>query len=502
VKAAAETVTGTPNQRAGRVVVWATVAGGALAALWSLAATLLPVAGLTGPMNAPGLAGGMDGGRLLLLFVALACAGELLKVDVYRAERRNKMSFSFGMAVCLAAVTALPAGAPLVNLAAAAVHVLLVTRQRNVEKALFNLANVTLAAGAASGAYLALAPAGGPFGVRHLLAALAAVAVHYAVNSGLLSLVVSLYAGRTLRAVMRESLWYSPIKIFLGLTGAFLGGVHAQIGMVGVAMFVVPLLLLRYSLSLYANQVQRTIGTLQQAKTDVEQARDAQEETVRELVQTVAMIIDARVNSVSGHSRRVARYATAIGKEMGLAEPELDLLYTAGLFHDLGKVGIPETILHKPARLTEDEYQVVKEHAQIGERLLSEVPLLAEVARMVGEHHERFDGTGYPRGQHGHQTSLGGRILVVADSMESMLADRPYAKGKTLPEAVRELQRCAGAHFDPEVVAATRRAIAALGADFFTGPADGSDGTSSTNSRRVSSAAAGAADRILREVFA
>ncbi|HET7771635.1 MAG TPA: HD domain-containing phosphohydrolase, partial [Chloroflexota bacterium] len=193
---------------------------------------------------------------------------------------------------------------------------------------------------------------------------------------------------------------------------------------------------------------------------------------------------------VRAHSRRVAKFAVAIGKELGMSTSDLATLHTAGLFHDLGKVGIPEAILHKPAKLTADEYTVIKEHAALGQRILSEVPQLADIARMVGEHHERFDGYGYPLGLAAEQISLGGRILVVADALETMLADRPYSRGRELHMALAELDRCAGSHFDPLVVSAVHRAVAVLGADFFA------------SAERLADRDWGAADQILAQVFA
>ena len=133
----------------------------------------------------------------------------------------------------------------------------------------------------------------------------------------------------------------------------------------------------------------------------------------------------------------------------------------------MGKVSIPEAILHKPERLTPEEYEIVKEHTRVGERILAEVGPLTEVARMVGEHHERFDGSGYPRGKAGAEISLGGRIVAVADSLDSILSDRPYSKGRSLAWALAELDRCAGTQFDPLVVEALHRVVQEEGAEFF-----------------------------------
>ncbi|MBI3973345.1 MAG: diguanylate cyclase [Chloroflexi bacterium] len=443
-----------PRSALAAVVLWGNVAAGLLAVGWSLVAVHQAA-----------------GWRVLLPFLLAAAGAEFVKVRVYEADRDQKVGFSFAVAVAMAAVVVAPFGAPLVSLLAAAVHVGVVLRQRQLDKALFNLTNLPLAAAAASGVYLLLgAPAavGEAFTLWQLAGASAAVLAYYVVNTGPLLLMISLHSGQPLPAVLRDSAWYAPTKIFLGLIGAYLAGVYTLLGPAGAIIFAVPLVILRYSLVLYARKSEQTIVTLRAAKAEVEQAHEEKEQILRKLIETVASIIDARDKSVSGHSYRVARYAVALGRELGLKPTELALLHTAGLLHDLGKVGIPEALLHKPSRLTLEEYQAIKEHAACGERILAEVPQLANVARIIGEHHERHDGAGYPRGLGGKDISIAGRTLAVADALETILADRPYARPRELYDAVRELDRCAGTQFDPMVVAAVHRVIDALGPEFFT----------------------------------
>ena len=192
---------------------------------------------------------------------------------------------------------------------------------------------------------------------------------------------------------------------------------------------------------------------------------------LHQLIGIVASIVDARDNADAGHAQRVATYAAALGQVLGLSATDLTLVHTAGLLHDLGKVGIPEAILHKPALLTADEYGVVKQHPLIGEQSLATVQPLREVARIVGEHHERYDGQGYPRGTAGPAISLGARILAVADALDAILSNRRYGAGQELLSALVELDRCAGTQFDPAVVAAVHRLVATRGPAFFTSPA-------------------------------
>jgi putative nucleotidyltransferase with HDIG domain len=334
-------------------------------------------------------------------------------------------------------------------------------------KMLFNLTNSPLAAAVAGGVYVALRPGSTQFTVWHLLAAVAAVNAYYVTNVGTIALLISLHSRRPLVQVVRDAAWFAPFHILLGVTGAFLAGAHAQLTLLGSVMFVVPVLLMRFTLAFYARRSQRAIETLEVAKTEVEQAHLEKEATLRQLIETVGAIIDARDNAVAGHSQRVARYAVALGAELGLSATEQAYLHTAGLLHDLGKVAVPETILHKPAKLTPEEYEIIKQHAPTGERILAEVGPLGEVARMVGEHHERYNGSGYPAAKRGEAISIGGRVLAVADTLDSILSDRPYAQGKPLPWALDEIDRCAGTLFDPVVAAALHRLVQDRGPEFF-----------------------------------
>ena len=441
--------------------------------------------------------------QALLPFIALGAIAEFLRVDVYHTGRHG-ISLSFTIAATMAAMAVHPPMAPLVSLSAGLVHILSSRRRAPLGKTLFNLANPTLAAAIASGLYLALV-SGEPrsaISASGLAAGLASVIVFYLANVGVISLVIAAHTGRSFSKVLRESAWFAPTNVVIGLTGAFLGGAHPQLGTLGVMMFVAPMLVLRFTLTLYARQSERTIETLQVAKTEVEAAHEEKEDILRRLIETVALVIDARDNSVSGHSRRVARYAVAVGRELGLDASELASLHTAGLFHDLGKVGIPEAILHKPGKLTFDEFTVVKGHTALGERILARVPQLREIARMVGEHHERYDGTGYPRGLSGKDISIGGRILVVVDSLETMLAERPYSPPRSFPEALAELDRCAGTHFDAEVVAGVHRVLLVHGEALFTDSADDLDPDSIVIGDIVDQASAWATERLLLAVAA
>jgi hypothetical protein len=344
-------------------------------------------------------------------------------------------------------------------------------RQRRLDKVLFNLTNPALAAGIGATVYLLLRPAGAGFNLWHLAASFAGASAFVVANSGVVALMISLHSKRPFVTVVRELLWYAPITVLLGMTGAFLGAVSHELGLIGAAMFVVPVILMRFTLGFSAKKNQEAIETLEAAKASLETAHAEKTKTLRQLIETVSNIIDARDNLVWGHSRNVADYAVLIGVEVGLPEDALAAVHSAGLLHDLGKVAIPERILHKPGRLTDEEFAIVREHPITGKRILAEVELLGAVATMVGDHHERFDGDGYPHRKEGEEISIGGRILSVADTLDSILSDRSYSGAKPLAAALTEIDRCAGTQFDPAVVAALHRVVTAKGEAYFTNSA-------------------------------
>jgi response regulator RpfG family c-di-GMP phosphodiesterase len=172
----------------------------------------------------------------------------------------------------------------------------------------------------------------------------------------------------------------------------------------------------------------------------------------------LAAAIEARDNYTSGHLDRVSSYALSTGQEMGLDERQKWNLWLGSLFHDVGKLAIPDAILNKPGPLTDEEYAQMKNHPQLGVQIVERISFLMPAATCILHHQERWDGKGYPHGLKGQMISVEGRILAVADAFDAMLTDRPYRRGRSEDEAVDELLRCSGTQFDPEVVDAFLRA--------------------------------------------
>jgi diguanylate cyclase (GGDEF)-like protein len=163
-------------------------------------------------------------------------------------------------------------------------------------------------------------------------------------------------------------------------------------------------------------------------------------------------LIAARDLGTGTHSERVRFYAVAIARAYGIPEAELRDILHGVMLHDIGKIGIPDSILLKPGPLSPDEWKVMRTHPEVGRRLLEHIPFLAGAVPIVYHHHERWDGNGYPEGLRGKGIPLGARIFAVADALDAITFDRPYSRAVTVEAAREEIARCSGTHFDPAVV--------------------------------------------------
>jgi putative nucleotidyltransferase with HDIG domain len=204
-------------------------------------------------------------------------------------------------------------------------------------------------------------------------------------------------------------------------------------------------------LTTFADLVANALACLQ-ARTDLEAAH-------RELVTTLTRVVCARDPYTGGHSESIADLAAAVAQELGLSPAEVQNLRVAALLHDIGKVAIPDGILHKPGPLEPEEWAVVRKHPDIGARILASARHLWPVIPIVRHHHERWDGRGYPDGLSGEAIPLGARILAVVDAYAAMTDVRPYRTPLPVDLALQELRRCAGTQFDPQIVDAFLRTL-------------------------------------------
>lgn len=183
--------------------------------------------------------------------------------------------------------------------------------------------------------------------------------------------------------------------------------------------------------------------------------RAAHQATIRALVQAV----DLKDRYTRGHSERVGHASVLIARELGMAEDRLDVVRFAGILHDVGKLGVPTRVLRKDGPLTPEERRVIELHPEYGHEIVRGIGFLGEARAAILHHHERMDGSGYPYGLHGEEIPEFARMVAVADAFDAMTSTRSYSRARPVPTAVAELERCAGSHFDPRMVAALVRAL-------------------------------------------
>lgn len=169
-------------------------------------------------------------------------------------------------------------------------------------------------------------------------------------------------------------------------------------------------------------------------------------------MESLRLAVDAKDSYTKNHSDRVSYYSLMIARKLELSNEEIEIVKDGGLFHDIGKIGIPDAILQKTTKLTDEEYDDIKNHPSIGAHILAPAKIFEKIIPMVKHHHERFDGRGYPGGISGENIPLFARIVTIADSFDAMTSDRSYRPRFTLYKALEELERCKGTQFDPALV--------------------------------------------------
>jgi putative nucleotidyltransferase with HDIG domain len=191
----------------------------------------------------------------------------------------------------------------------------------------------------------------------------------------------------------------------------------------------------------------------------VERQLTRERDLIISVIASLISALEARDPCTRDHSSKVAHLAVRMGREMGLPPEHLYEIHLGGLLHDVGKIGIPDAILLKPAGLTRAEYDVMKTHAELGARILAGIPGLKAVSDIILCHHEMYDGGGYPAGMAGNEIPLGSRIIAVSDTYLSLTESRPYRKGQPFAKAMKEIRRVAGRQLDPDVVDALERVL-------------------------------------------
>lgn len=189
---------------------------------------------------------------------------------------------------------------------------------------------------------------------------------------------------------------------------------------------------------------------IQRINEELADAKDQLEKAYLESIQTLRYTVEAKDTYTRGHSDRVSEFAVLIGQKMGLSEAELKTLKIGGLFHDIGKIGIPDSILLKESKLSDDEYSEIKHHPSIGAHILSNATIFADIIPIVKYHHERYDGRGYPENLVGENIPLLARITSVADAFDAMSSRRTYRNNLEMEVIKEEIRKNRGTQFDPK----------------------------------------------------
>jgi len=198
----------------------------------------------------------------------------------------------------------------------------------------------------------------------------------------------------------------------------------------------------------------KAISQMNLIKDINDELRDANEKLEKaymESIETLRYTVEAKDVYTRGHSDRVSEYSVLIGKHLGLSDSDLKTLKIGGLFHDVGKIGIPDSILLKTEKLTDDEYSEIKNHPTIGVHILSNATIFQDIIPVVKHHHERFDGHGYPSQLKGGEIPLLARITAVADTFDAMTSRRSYRDALSLDIVKEEITKCSGSQFDPQI---------------------------------------------------
>ena len=395
----------------------------------------------------------------LLALVILVALGEALALEV----DDGSISVSAVGALAGAALFGPRAALPLA-VTTAAVH--WSARRYPGHYVLFNIGSLCLASLAAAGVFAA--GFDGMLGEFVTVAAgLVAGLAYFAVNTGLTSLAMAMEGHQRWWSAWHERFaWLAPHWVVYGLVGGVMAIAYHAAGLYALAVFAVPLLLMRKTQEAYLRHTQKSAQklreaaeTIQSQNVSLERANRLLKERSTAAMESLSATVDARDAYTAGHSRRVQQLALAIGRELGLSQAELDLLGHAALFHDIGKLAVPDAILLKPAVLTEDEWALMQRHSDEGARIIDRLGFLNDAVPAIRHHHERFDGTGYPDGLKGDDIPLGARIIHVADALDSMLTTRIYRAARPALEAMEELKRSAGTQFCPRCVNALARVL-------------------------------------------
>jgi diguanylate cyclase (GGDEF)-like protein/putative nucleotidyltransferase with HDIG domain len=396
------------------------------------------------------------------LFIALVVS--VFVLDQVRLDVFERASIS---PACVASIALACLFGPLGPLAAEAVIALARAARRDaVVKWTFDFGALSIAGAGAALTFDVLSP-----GAETALLAVSAVAglVYYAINMSLLSLVMGLASGKHPIAHWREGLaWLWPHYVGFGMLAGTLVICEERLGVYAFAIFGIPFAMLWVAQKQYLDRSRTSVDELRRSHDELELAnrrlrglladnRELLGRMHRSYLSTItslARTIEAKDPYTGGHTERVAGIALMIAAELGFDSTQLEAVKVGAVIHDIGKIGIPDSVLLKEGALDGGERDAMREHPVIASYILADLELPQIVKQMARSHHERFDGSGYPDGLAGDEIPIAARVLSVADALDAMTSDRPYRKALPLEEALREVRAKAGTQFCPTVVSA------------------------------------------------
>ena len=381
----------------------------------------------------PVVDGGLRAWTGLAILMVLAATGERLLIRFQAG--------SAGLSVASIPIVAMvPLFGPAVAVAATAVSEVIghsaLRQKRSPIKRVFNTAQFTLGIGLGSVVYSAL---GGPVSstsfqlTKTLLPLGGLILVYFLTNTTLVSAVIALDSGKRLRDTWRA---VGPVGFANNLASSSFSLLiifaFAEMGLPGLIVLLLPLMFVHHSYGVYLTLLQQN----------------------KEILELLVKTIEAKDPYTSGHSQRVATLSREIAEAMHLPLRAVEEVQTAALLHDIGKIDVAfSNVIKSPAELSNVEREIIRSHAERGAKLLASISSLGErILRAVHHHHEHFDGNGYPDGLAGDDIPLTARIIMVADTVDAMLSDRPYRSALTVREVEAELRRFSRRQFDPEVV--------------------------------------------------
>lgn len=372
--------------------------------------------------------------KSFILFIILSIIAESLLIPVSETVSAVSVAYAVGLAAIL--VYGAPEAAWIVSLGIMFRTVKHQGKRLHIfntpfYKTLFNGSNTLLSAGVAGLCYKLLGGVSGDIDLNsYLLPLIVCILVYALINETVISVLMAIVEGEeSVSNWLSNIFWAARDCIFVAPLGVLMAIAYMKYSILGIFLFMGPLLLARYSYKLYIDMRRVYIDT----------------------VKSLSQAIEIKDPYTQGHSMRVGEYAVDLGKRVKLPQKKLENLKMAAILHDIGKIGIEESILNKPGKLTEEEFEKIKQHPENGFKIIQDIEFLKEVSEIILSHHEKIDGTGYPYRKKQEEISTEAAILCIADVYDALTSDRPYRKAMTVDQALFIIEEGKGKHFKAQL---------------------------------------------------